>query len=94
MNERDILFGKINELALFLGANGVPVWADRLRELIAVQKSQGSVQQLRTEIRQMFGAMGSLTDIDIYFEDAKRTKVANARLNKLLDELFDLVNAE
>ena len=92
MNEHEKLREMISKLAEFLGANGCTVWADRLRQIVAKSESAVPLQKLRDEVRQLFGGMGSLTDIDIYFEgDAQRTKSANQRLNQLLDDLFEMV---
>ena len=93
MTERDILIVKIAQLAKFLSENGHLAWADRLSGLIGRPEVQTPLQRLRTDVRQLFGAMGSLTDIDVYFEDdPQRTKAANLRLNQLLDDLFESVN--
>jgi hypothetical protein len=92
MREYEKLRGMIGELAEFLGASDCTVWADRLRLIAVNSESTVPLQKLRDEVRQLFGGMGSLTDIDIYFEgDAQRTKSANQRLNQLLDDLFDMV---
>ena len=92
MNERDVLLSKVDEIARFLNENGCAWWAEHLRDLIAPPENQMPTHQLRVEIRKLFGAMGSLNDIKIYFEnDPQRTKLANLRLEKLLDNLFELV---
>lgn len=93
MTEHDILIDKISRLAKFLGENGHLAWADRLGGLTGRSGIQMPLQQLRANVRQCFGAMGSLTDIDVYFEnDPQRTKEANLSLNRLLDDLFEAVN--
>jgi hypothetical protein len=95
MNECDALLSKVDEIAQFLNENRCSWWAERLRDLIAQPEINMSVHQLRGEIRKLFGAMGSLNDIKIYFEnDLQRTKLANLRLEQLLDSLFELVRDE
>jgi hypothetical protein len=95
MTEYNNLHKEIEELAQFLSENGHTGWGTRLRSLIGNPDAHVPVCRLRAEVRQLFGAMGSLTDIDIYFEgDPARTKAANWRLGILLDALFESVKDE
>lgn len=95
MNEYDILNHKIEELALFLSESGQESWAEHIRCLVTKSEVQIPLQELKREVRNLFGAMGSLTDIYIYFEDdPQRTESANMRLDQLMGELFDLVKEE
>jgi|LSQX01.1.fsa_nt_gb hypothetical protein len=92
MKESNTVRKKVGELADFLAENNNLVWANRLQQIIASPSTASSVQRLKGDIRQLFGGMGSLTDIDIYYEgDEKRTICANQHLNEILNVLYDMV---
>ncbi len=94
MNDADLLRAEVilEEMAeiLFTESNASP-WGKRLSSL--AQKKTLHPDDFRSQIKGLYGGLGSLNDIVLFAPNGKVDREANSIFSALKEELFQLVSS-
>ena len=87
----DPLHEHVTRMVDFLRQHGAKNWADILDDIIGKQGK--SKDEVRRDLRKLFGTMGSLTDLNLIIkDDPDQTREINDELSRQTERLFELVD--
>jgi hypothetical protein len=87
----DPLHEHVTRMVDFLRQHGVKNWADILDDIIG--KQGRSKDEVRRDLRKLFGTMGSLTDLNLIIkDDPDQTREINDEFSRQTERLFELVD--
>lgn len=93
MNEADLFRAEVilEELAgLLFAENNASPWGRKLHSL--AQKKTLHAEDFRSQIKGLYGGMGSLNDIVLFSSNGKVDREANRAFSALKEELYQLVS--